>query len=77
MELLRQVFGRFVDPLLAKKPIAEWDVAAQLRIVWETWNDIFRKMLGPSEQSLLRRAYFFHSANSPIALRHNSNRVRR
>jgi predicted AAA+ superfamily ATPase len=41
------------DRLNAKKPIAEWDAAALLKLMWESWNDVFRKTLGPAERSLL------------------------
>ena len=41
------------DPLLAAKPIADWDAAGLLKLMWETWNDIFRKILGFSERSLV------------------------
>ena len=33
------------DRLLAKKPLAEWDVAALLKLLWESWNDVFGKTL--------------------------------
>ena len=41
------------DPVLANKPTAEWDVAALLKLMWETWNDVFRKILGPAERGLV------------------------
>jgi predicted AAA+ superfamily ATPase len=41
------------DRLNAKRPIAEWDAAALLKLMWESWNDVFRKTLGPAERSLL------------------------
>src|SRR5579885_1357077 len=41
------------DPILAKKPIAEWDVAGLLKLMWETWNEVFRKSLGHAERSLV------------------------
>ena len=45
---------RFVeDPNLADKSINEWDAAAQLKLMWETWNDVFRKILGHTERSLV------------------------
>ena len=47
------VKGFIDDPLLANKPITDWDAAAQLKIMWETWNDVFRKTLGKSERSLI------------------------
>src|SRR2546425_722468 len=47
--------GRFMseDRLNARRPVAEWDVAALLKLMWESWNDVFRKTLGPAERSLL------------------------
>ena len=39
---------------VGKKPIADWDVAALLKLMWEAWNDIFRRTLGPAERSLLQ-----------------------
>jgi predicted AAA+ superfamily ATPase len=47
--------GRFMgeDRLNAKRPVAEWDVAALLKLMWESWNDVFRRTLGPAERSLL------------------------
>jgi predicted AAA+ superfamily ATPase len=41
------------DRLNAKRPVAEWDVAALLRLMWESWNEVFRKVLGPAERSLV------------------------
>lgn len=41
------------DRLNAKRPISQWDAAALLKLMWESWNDIFRKTLGPAERSLL------------------------
>ena len=41
------------DRLLADKSIAEWDVAALLKLMWDAWNSVFRKTLGPAERSLV------------------------
>jgi predicted AAA+ superfamily ATPase len=41
------------DPKLADKPISQWDVAGQLKLMWETWNDVFRLTLGFAERSLV------------------------
>lgn len=41
------------DRLNSKKPPAEWDASALLKIMWDSWNDVFRKTLGPAERSLL------------------------
>ena len=41
------------DRLLANKPIMDWDVAALLKLMWDSWNEVFRQTLGFSERSLL------------------------
>jgi predicted AAA+ superfamily ATPase len=41
------------DRLNARRPIADWDVAALIKLMWESWNEVFRKTLGPAERSLL------------------------
>lgn len=41
------------DSVLANKPITDWDVAGLLKLMWETWNEVFRKILGPAERSLV------------------------
>src|SRR5690349_8346125 len=41
------------DPTLAKKPIAQWDAAGLLKLMWEAWNDVFRSTLGVSERNLV------------------------
>lgn len=41
------------DPLLADKNVDDWDSAALLKVMWETWNEVFRKSLGPAERSLV------------------------
>jgi predicted AAA+ superfamily ATPase len=45
---------RFVDdPILGNKPISQWDVAGLLKLMWEVWNEAFRKTLGQNERSLV------------------------
>ena len=45
---------RFVDdPLLGQKSITQWDVAGLLKLMIETWNDVFRRTLGQAERSLV------------------------
>jgi predicted AAA+ superfamily ATPase len=46
---------RFVgeDRLLANKAVGQWDAAGLLKLMWESWNDVFRRTLGPSERSLV------------------------
>ena len=41
------------DRLLAKKALPEWDAAALLKLMWEAWNDVFRRALGPADRSLV------------------------
>ncbi|MBU1208887.1 MAG: DUF499 domain-containing protein [Proteobacteria bacterium] len=41
------------DRLTAKKPIEEWDAAVLLKLMWESWNDVFRLTLGHTERSLV------------------------
>ena len=41
------------DPILADRSVNVWDSAALLKIMWETWNDVFRKTLGPAERGLV------------------------
>src|SRR2546423_938711 len=45
---------RFAEnPMLGKKPILEWDVAGLLKLVWETWTEVFGRTLGRAERSLV------------------------
>ena len=41
------------DRLLAGKPLLDWDAAALLKLMWEAWNSVFKKTLGPAERSLV------------------------
>jgi predicted AAA+ superfamily ATPase len=41
------------DPILTKKNISDWDASALIKIMWDTWNEVFRKTLGFSERSLV------------------------
>ena len=41
------------DPRLGEKPIAQWDAAGLLKLMWETWNDVFKRTLGFAERSLV------------------------
>ena len=41
------------DRVLRDRPISEWDVAGLLKLMWDTWNDVFRQILGPAERSLV------------------------
>ena len=41
------------DRLNSKKPINEWDVSPLLKVMWDSWNDVFRLTLGHTERSLV------------------------
>ena len=41
------------DRVLGSKPIPEWDVAGLLKLMWDTWHDVFREILGPADRSLV------------------------
>ena len=41
------------DPMLTNKPILEWDVSSLLKLMWDTWNDVFKRTLGFDERSLV------------------------
>jgi len=41
------------ERLEANRPFTAWDVAVLLRLMWDAWNDVFRKTLGQAERSLV------------------------
>src|SRR5499427_320327 len=41
------------ERLDAKRPFAAWDAAVLLHLMWDAWNDVFRKTLGQAERSLV------------------------
>ncbi|MFN3286699.1 MAG: Swt1 family HEPN domain-containing protein, partial [bacterium] len=41
------------DRVAVRKPIREWDVAALLKVMWEGWNEVFRRTLGQAERALV------------------------
>ena len=44
----RHLFG---DRLNTDKPLDEWDAAALLALMWDSWNDVFRRTLGQAERT--------------------------
>ena len=42
------------DRTIAKKRIVDWDASALLKLVWESWNQVFGKVLGRAERSLVQ-----------------------
>jgi len=43
----------FDDPQIGNRPVAQWEVAAQLKVMWENWNPVFRAILGPAERGFV------------------------
>jgi predicted AAA+ superfamily ATPase len=41
------------ERLDANRPFAAWDAALLLRLMWDAWNDVFRRTLGQAERSLV------------------------
>lgn len=41
------------DRHTADGQVANWDAAKLLRLMWESWNEVFRSTLGPAERSLV------------------------
>ena len=41
------------DRMLSGKQIHEWDVSALLILMWESWNAVFKNVLGFAERSLV------------------------
>ena len=50
----RQELLRIVEvPPDEKKPFGQMDVAALLKVMWDSWNEVFRETLGHAERSLV------------------------
>ena len=41
------------DPMLADRKIEDWDTAGLLKLMWETWNEVFKYTLSFSDRSLV------------------------
>ncbi|NLG83533.1 MAG: ATP-binding protein [Firmicutes bacterium] len=41
------------DRLNTRRPMAEWDAAALLKVMWDAWNEVFKGVLGFAERSLV------------------------
>ena len=48
-----RILNYFDDPNLRKRPLAKWDVAALLKLMWDNWNEVFRDVLGPAERGFV------------------------
>src|SRR6185436_12461344 len=42
------------DRVVGKRAVADWDVAALLKLMWDAWNDVFGRTLGRAERSLVQ-----------------------
>ncbi|HPA50025.1 MAG TPA: Swt1 family HEPN domain-containing protein [Thermoanaerobaculia bacterium] len=42
------------EPNVAKRPLADWDVAALLKVMRGAWNDVFGRVLGRAERTLVQ-----------------------
>jgi hypothetical protein len=42
------------DRLNGARPLAQWDAAALLKVMWDAWNDLFGRTLGRAERSLVQ-----------------------
>ncbi len=49
----QSIQGYTDDPITSSRSITEWDASPLLKIMWDTWNDVFRKTLGFAERSLV------------------------
>jgi predicted AAA+ superfamily ATPase len=49
-EAQRMMMGERLD---ANRPFAAWDAAVLLRLMWDAWNDVFRRTLGQAERTLV------------------------
>jgi len=58
-EAARRYFGD--DRAVGRKPMAEWDVAALLKVMWAAWNDTFGRTLGRAERSLVQELIDFRN----------------
>lgn len=50
-EQARAILGD--DRINSAKPMAAWDAASLLKVMWDSWNEVFRKTLGHAERSLV------------------------
>jgi predicted AAA+ superfamily ATPase len=51
LEMAKRLVGE--DRLLVNRPFAQWDAAPLLKLMWDAWNDVFRKTLGHAERTLV------------------------
>src|SRR5687768_7069010 len=49
-EAQRYMYSERLD---ANRPFEAWDAAVLLKLMWEAWNDVFRRTLGQAERTLV------------------------
>lgn len=49
------------ERLDTSQAFAAWDVAALLRLMWDAWNELFRKILGQAERTLVSELRDVHN----------------
>lgn len=42
------------DRINSNRTLAQWDVAVLLKVMWDSWNDVFGRTLGRAERSLIQ-----------------------
>ena len=51
VQVLEQILGRPIQD--RKSPFPELDTAALLKVMWESWNEVYRNTLGRTERTLV------------------------
>lgn len=41
------------DAMVRDTPISQWDASPLLKLMWDSWNEVFRNTLGPAERGLV------------------------
>ena len=52
-ELDADLLRRYADDPALPRRSSEWDAALLLKLMWETWNEVFRLILGRTDRSLV------------------------
>ena len=55
------VKGFLDDPMLADRPIGSFDVSPLMKLMWDTWNDVFRRTLSFAQRSLVSEIRTFRN----------------
>jgi len=55
------VKGFLDDPMLADKAVGSFDVSALMKLMWDTWNDVFRRTLSFAQRSLVSEIRTFRN----------------